>query len=313
MLAENSSPDDKKRRAAAIEWWTRMKVGTLSAAEQATLESWLAEDEANRSAFAETAALWRELKAISRPAIRAAVAPTRQRPWRLAAASLFAVLVLFFGLGRLSLLWRADFSTGIGEVKVLTLEDGSRIHLNADTAIARNYSSRQRYVTLLKGEAWFEVAREPARPFTVEAAGGKTTAVGTSFDISIGRSRTEVTVTEHRVIVSVAGQNVTVEAGQQTAYGRDVPQLAAYSVDAGSETAWRRGLLIFQDKPLGDVIAAIDHYHHGFCLIIDPSIRDRRVTGVFRTAEPLESIRTIELSLGLNATYLGDYLILLRG
>ncbi len=287
MHSDKSSSDHRNRRDAAIDWWARMKAGTLSRAERDAFEAWLAEDEANRAAFDESSALWSELKGVSRPSIPAKTAPERRRPRRLAATAFAAALALFFASGDLSILWRADFSTGTGEVKTVTLEDGSRIQLNADTAIAKNYAGGRRYLTLLKGEAWFEVASDPSRPFAVAAAGGETTAFGTSFDIATVNARTEVTVTEHRVMVAAAGQTVAVEAGQQTAYGPGVSPMAPHSVDAESETAWRRGFLIFQDRPLGDVIAAIGHYHHGFCLIIDPSIRSRRVTGVFRTAEPL--------------------------
>jgi len=102
-----------------------------------------------------------------------------------------------------------------------------------------------------------------------------------------------------------------VNAGQQTTYGPDLSVLPPYSADAEGATAWRRGKLIFQDKPLGEVVAILDHYHHGYFWAA-PAIRDRRVTGVFSTSNPLEAIRVIELSLGLRATYLGDYLVLLR-
>jgi transmembrane sensor len=231
----------------------------------------------------------------------------------LPAAALAAVaIVLFFGFDEISILWRADFSTGTGEVKIVTLEDGSRVQLNADTAIAKDFSGGRRRLTLIKGEAWFEVASDPPRPFIVEAEGGATTALGTSFDIATETARTDVTVTAHRVAVENAGARQSVNEGQQTAYGPGLSVLAPYAVDPDGVTAWRRGKLIFQDRPLGEVIKALNHYHHGFFWAA-PSIRGRRVTGVFSTAKPVDAIRAIELSLGLRATYLGDYLVLLRG
>ena len=312
MKRNQHGPDYKSRRDAAIDWLSRIKAATLTRAERDAFEAWLAADEANRTAFDESTALWKELKGVSVPSDAADAAPAKRRPWPLAVASLAIILVLVFASGDLAILWQADFATGTGEVKTVILEDGSRIELNADTAIAKHYSGRQRYLTLLKGEAWFEVAKDPARPFVVEAAAGQTMATGTSFNIAMTGTGTQVTVSEHSVVVAATGQTVAVEAGQQVSYGPDHPVLAARPADAGNETAWRRGFLIFQDKPLSEVIAAIDRYHHGYCLIIDPSIRSRRVSGVFHTSEPLESIRTIELSLGLRAAYLGDYLILLH-
>jgi transmembrane sensor len=114
-------------------------------------------------------------------------------------------------------------------------------------------------------------------------------------------------------MVEASGETVNIDAGEQIAYGPGLSVLAPRPADTESATAWRRGTLIFEDKPLGEVIALIDHYHRGYCLIIDPSIRNGLVTGVFRTSGPLQAIRTLELSLGLHVTYLTDYLILLRG
>lgn len=308
----NDGQDRKDRSVIAIDWWVRLDAGALSHAELLAFRAWLANDPANEAAFDEVCDLWGDLEKLRGRLPAPRTVPVR-RPWLWPAAALAAAaIVLFLGSSEISLTWRADFSTGTGEVKTVTLEDGSRVQLNAGTAIAKYYSGGQRRLALLKGEAWFEVASDPSRPFTVEAAGGKTTALGTSFDISTETARTEITVTAHRVAVEDGAARQSVNAGQQTAYGPGLSVLAPYAVDTGGVTAWRRGKLVFNDKPLGEVVAILDHYHRGLFWVA-PSIRDRRVTGVFSTAKPMEAIRAIELSLGLRATFLGDYLILLRG
>jgi transmembrane sensor len=109
-----------------------------------------------------------------------------------------------------------------------------------------------------------------------------------------------------------AGPSVIVEAGAQSAFGKGVAAVAPYTVDADHVTAWRRGKLIFDDKPLGEVVAILSRYHHGFLFIVDPTIRSRRVTGVFETRDPLAALRAIEKSLGLRAYSLGS-LVLLGG
>ncbi len=295
-----------------MKWWVRLDRGALSHAELSTFRAWLAKDPANEAAFDEICDFWGGLEKLQ-GRLPVADAASRRGPRLLIAGALAAAaLVIFFWFDEIALTWRADFSTGTGEVKIVTLEDGSRVQLSADTAISRNYSGGRRLLTLLKGEAWFEVAPDPSHPFVVEAAGGKTTALGTSFDIATEPARTEVTVTEHRVEVEDGGGRLSVDAGQQTAYGPGLPVLAPYAVDPADVTAWRRGKLMFQDRPLGEVIAALNRYHRGLFWAA-PSIRDRRVTGVFSTAKPVDAIRAIELALGLSATYLGDYLVVLRG
>ena len=121
--------------------------------------------------------------------------------------------------------------------------------------MATDFSAGERRVTLLRGEAWFAVAPDVARPFSVETAAGTATALGTAFDVSIQGARTEVTVTEHRVRLSGAGPSVIVEEGAQSAFAPGVAAVAPYSVDTDHVTAWRRGKLIFDDKPLAEVLA----------------------------------------------------------
>jgi len=301
----------KNRMKEAIEWWVRLDAGALSYGEHLAFQAWLAKDSTHVAAFEEVCHFWGDLGRL--PASPSGPVVPARRVWFFGAGTAAAAaLMLFLAFDDLSLLWRADFATGTAQTKTVTLEDGSRVELNADSALARDFSGGRRRLFLLKGEAWFEVAADPSRPFTVEAAGGATTALGTSFDIATQKARTEVTVLEHSVQVSAEGEKCSVEAGQQTAYGPGISVLAPYAADPRRATAWRRGKLIFDEKPLGDVVAALGHYHHGF-LFVSPSIRDLHVSGVFSTSKPVEALRAIELSLGLRALHLGDYLIVLRG
>ncbi len=305
------NPDRKDRRDTALDWWVRLDAGALSGAELSAFRAWLAKDPANEAAFEEVCDFWGGLEKLKGRLPVTPVARGRPRAWA-AAALAAAVLAIFVWFDGIALYWRADVSTGTGEVKIVTLEDGSRVQLNADSAIAKDFSGGQRRLTLLKGEAWFDVASDPSRPFTVTAAGGTTTALGTSFDIATESARTDITVTSHRVAVEEGGTRQSVEAGEQTAYGPGLAVLSPYAVDSDAVTAWRRGKLMFQDRPLGEVIKALNRYHRGLFWAA-PSIRGRRVTGVFSTAKPVEALRVIELSLGLRAITFGEYLVLLRG
>ncbi|SFK69406.1 FecR family protein [Methylocapsa palsarum] len=307
-----SEQDD--RREAAADWFVRLDAGAMSQAELTAFRAWLVSDPANEAAFDEVCDLWGGLEGLRR---RLAPAPER-KPRRLirrlaAGASLAAAaIVLLVASDDLTLIWKADFLAG-PDVRTIALDDGSRVQLNARAAIAVDYSGQARRLTLLRGQAYFEVAPNPARPFIVEAAGGTTTVRGTAFDIETQDSRTEVTVTDHVVGVSTGdGEEVVVVAGRQTAYGPGFGVQAPYSVDAAAVTAWRRGQMMFQDRPLGEVIAALSRHHRGFVLVLGEALRRRRVSGVFSTADPMAAIRTIALSLGLRTITLTPYLVLLR-
>ncbi|WP_400770590.1 FecR family protein [Methylosinus sporium] len=305
----------RERRDAAGDWWVRLDAGALSPSELAAFRAWLTSDPANEKAFEEVCDLWGASESLRRrllPPNAHSVAPGRYHKWKLPAAGFAtALLALSFACDDLSIRWRADFRTGTGAFKTVTLPDGSRAHLNANAAISLDYAGSRRRVALLAGEALFEVEKDPSRPFTVETAGGAITARGTAFDVSTNEARTEVTVTEHSVEVESKGRAVIVDVGQQTAFGPDLEALAPYPADPESVTAWRRGKLIVKDQSLGEVIAMLGRYHHGFVVFADRTTRDRRVSGVFQADHPLEAIRTIQKSLGLRAVRLTNYLTVL--
>jgi transmembrane sensor len=312
----SAQEEDAERFDAAAAWWVRLDAGALSRSELEAFRAWLAADPRNEAAFEEACDLWgdweRAPKALAGAYVDSLSSAPRRRRVRPAAALAVLGLALCLGFDPLWLWLRADARTGTGELRSIGLPDGSRAHLCAGSAIALHYDGDRRRVALLAGEALFEVEPDPSRPFVVEAASGEILARGTAFDVATSDARTEVTVTEHAVDVTGAGASVRVEAGRQTAFGPGLPALDAYRVDPDKVTAWRRGRLYFNDKPLGEVIAALARYHRGYVLIAGRALRDRRVTGVFRTDQPLEALRAIEKSLGLKSTRLSDYLILLH-
>lgn len=313
-MTEAETARHEERRRAAIHWWTRLDAGAPSPAEREAFAAWLTRDPANKAAFDDICCLWGDLETIR--TMVAAPAPARRVVPRLGRKSLAALaacaVALAFSYDDLSIRWRARALTGAAELTSIALEDGSRIELGPDTAIATDLTDAERRVTLMKGEAFFTVASDPARPFRVSVPAGTVTALGTAFDIAIQGARTEVTVTRHSVRVTGAGPSVIVEEGAQSAFEPGEAAVTPYPVDADHVTAWRRGKLIFDDKPLGEVVAILSRYHHGWMFIVDPSIRGRRVTGVFETRDPLAALRAIEKSLGLRAYSLGS-LVLLGG
>jgi transmembrane sensor len=312
MTKNKGNSGHRNARTAAADWWVRVRAGSLSPDEQTAFEAWR-ENPANAAAFSNISEMCAHLANLPppRPANRRMFAV--RWVWLGFAAPLAAAsLALFFYFDELSAVLRSDYSAGTGETKLVTLEDGSQVQLDAQSAIAVHYGASQRRLDLLKGEAWFEAAPDPARPFAVEAAGGTVTALGTAFDVALGKTGALVTVTKHRVSISSGGQNVIVEEGQQSGFGTKSPARAPAAVNAGWITAWRRGKLIVENEPLGEVIAALGRYHHGYVTCLDAAICARRVTGVFGTDDPLESLTEIETSLGLRATSFTRFLVFLH-
>ncbi|MBG0812530.1 FecR family protein [Methylosinus sp. H3A] len=315
-MEEDDAPFDRaSRRRAAIEWWTRLDCRAPTPQEREAFVLWLTRDPSNREAFEKVCRIWGDLEGL-RPLIdEFEVPPPRRMPHARVAAGLaglaFALLSYVFFDDAWIMLW-AQARTGVAETRMVRLADGSRIELGPRSAISLDFDEGKRNVTLLRGEAWFDVAPDADRPFSVLIARGSVTALGTSFDISTTGERTEVTVAQHRVRVMAGGPAIIVDEGEQSAFGPGAAAVAPYRVQVDHVTAWRRGKLIFDDRPLTEVVSVLGHYLRGYILILDPSIRERRVSGVFDAAEPMAAISAIEKALGLRALDLG-YIVVLTG
>jgi transmembrane sensor len=311
MNEETRARDSDAAGDAAIEWFVRLRAGNLSAREKADFERWRDDSEENATAFEEVLQMYGHLASMS-PSRRTR---TTVHPWRryvaLVPALAAASLALLINFSEVRALLQSDYRTGVGEGKVVALDDGSRVQLDSRSSIALRYGPTERRVILLGGEAWFDVASNAARPFVVEAAGGTVTALGTAFDVALGKSGARVIVTEHSVRVSRGDQEVVVTEGQQSAYGADAGVEQPSAIDAPSATAWRRGKLIVEKQPLGEVLEMLGRYRRGAVYCLSASICARRVSGVFASDDPLQSLREIEASLGLRMIYLTSYLILL--
>jgi transmembrane sensor len=310
-MNEDGNRPAESVRDTAIEWWVSCKAG-LSQVEQAAFEAWLAADPAHAAAFADISQTFEHAKRVRQSRRASQPAFVSRKGWLYGPAFLAAAsLALYLFFGPLSTVLQSDYSTGTGEIKSLTLADGSHVALDARSAIAVHFAAHQRQLTLLEGEVWFEATPDLRRPFTVEAAGGTVTALGTAFGIELNNAGARVSVAEHQVRVASGGENVVVSENQQTAFKAHSPPGPPTPAGPDSIAAWRRGKLIVEDRPLGEVLSVLGRYRHGFVYCLSAAICARNVTGVFSTNNPLRALREIEVFLGLHAVHLTNYLIVL--
>lgn len=191
----------------AIDWWVRLSAGELTCDEQAAFDLWIASDPVNAAAFNDVLRMCGKLSALPRPARSNRARSASRRFWLAGAGVLAAAsLALLVGFDDLYVCLRADYYVGAGAPKLVTLADGSHVQLDARSAIKVNYAANERRLTLIEGEAWFEVAPDPARPFVVEAAGATISALGTAFDVALEKARARVVVTQHRVSIFSGGK-----------------------------------------------------------------------------------------------------------
>lgn len=328
MSRTEHETDEVELRAAV--WVARLDGGPLTPAERASLRDWLEAMPDHRAAFEEAAATWRDLAALRRDPgpLRDLAATNRPRPssptrraGRLGAV--IGLLLLAGGLARYQfgdpwLLATADYRTEPGEVRSVTLPDGSVAELGPASAIAVEFTAQERRVRLLAGEVFFAAAPRSGaenRSFVVEAGGGTTTALGTQFVVEDEGEGADVLAVEHQIEVALdhggLRQDVVLSPGQEVGYRQSLGLGRVRTRDVATATAWRRGMLVFSGSRLGHVVETLNRYRRGRIVILDSTLADRRVSGVFATKDLDDAIETITAELGVSARSIYPFMTVL--
>lgn len=318
---------ERARTAEASRWFTRVTDREISAEDLYAFQAWRREP-ANAAAFEAVKTTWEKAGGLGdRPAIAAATAAAlaahppkpagaglggvgawgRRAPLAWAAAGL---LVVAGGLGLFAVraLGPQTYSTDVGGQRVEVLADGSRLRLNTDSKAVVAFGGGRREVRLVRGEAFFEVAHDAARPFVVEADGARVRALGTRFDVRRDGPVVRVTLVEGRLqvrhaaqadgAVLVANQSVTVDAG-----GVSQPKPA----DAAAVTGWTTGRLTFRGATLASAIAEVNRYSTRKVVLDAPaSVGAARVSGQFVAGDTEAFVAGVTAVYGLKATARGD-------
>ena len=179
-----------------------------------------------------------------------------------------------------------SYVTAVGEQRVVMLEDQSSVSLNTATSIRVVYSRRSRSVEMLAGEAVFSVVHDEARPFSVRALAGSSTAVGTQYAVRIANPDSiVVSVLEGVVAVkadSTPGPAARVLAGQAVSYEKSGAVSPVRPADLEQIRAWQEQRLVFTDVPLRDAVAEFNRYLRTPVVLAGADIANRRISGVYR-------------------------------
>lgn len=280
--------------AAASDWLARRVTHNWGEADEAALQAWLNETPAHRIAFLRLEAAWgytSRLGALRAPRRELArdVKARGRVVLRIAAAMVVLALVglsagAYFGEPREKI-----YTTTVGGRETLKLADGSQIELNTDTVLRLVYSRKVRKATLERGEAYFHITHDAARPFTVRVAQHRVTDLGTKFLVRHAASDTlEVAVTEGLVRLDApqgpAGSrsdllsvgDVAVVTAHNTVVTRKPAQKLA------EELGWRHGVLVLDNATLADAAAQFNRYNSRK-LVIAPSAARIAIGGTFPT------------------------------
>lgn len=217
---------------------------------------------------------------------------SRRRMWVRALAAC-GVASVCLGFGATWLNGVLGYSTGVGEQRSLLLADGSTVSLNSRSRIRVHYSTRERAIELVQGQALFSVARDPTRAFIVHTGTAEVRAVGTAFDIYQKADGTTVTVLEGRVAVrdvNTAVSGTTLGEGQQVTLGPGSASPPA-AANLPQVTAWTHRQLIFDSTPLAQVAREFNRYNVRQLEIGDRELNALEIDGVFSSTDPAALLR----------------------
>ncbi|MBA4805142.1 MAG: FecR domain-containing protein [Brevundimonas sp.] len=281
----------------AARWVMRIDREGRSPDVEADLKAWLAGDSRRAGALLQAEAVW----SMTDRARLLEPAPRRAPFGRvLAAAAATAAAVVLVGV---LLLERPDsYVTEVGEVRRVPLSDGSSASINTASRLEVEMGERVRRVRLDRGEAWFQVAKDAARPFRVEIGRVRVEAVGTAFSVRRLEGGAEVRVTEGVVRTWVEGAArapVALAAGAVSIVderaGPATPRVEPAAIDR--ELAWRAGRIDLAGETLAEAAAEFNRYNARPVVIADPALADERLYGVFRLDDPESFAASVGLSL----------------
>jgi transmembrane sensor len=334
-----SEGGDSEQRAAEI--FTRRRFGAWTANDEAELQNQFKQDPALAAAFRRVEQSWAaighhavsaEFMALREQAIARARRATARRwltntakPWRIskiaaAAAALGIAAVIVFQFAPFGLR-PGEYRTDIGEQKVVDLDDHSRIVLDAVTRLKVQFSKDARTVRLIQGQAQFSVAKDPARPFKVEAGGQTVVALGTVFTVEYVDREIHVAMLEGKVAIlpPKSSDNSTVEnpptqqqtnpspievtAGQELRVRRDGRATLTSHADLEAATAWRNGKVIFRKELLGEAVQRLNRYSRVKVEISDPALANMKVSGVFESGDTQTFVEAVQSYLSVSADY----------
>lgn len=300
---------DNRVRDEAADWVTRIQSGEVDREHSTEFRAWLESSHEHRRVFRRMLHVFGQTELLSshaaaRATPRAAPATARSLPGYFAAAAavLIAVAAGFWMLAGSGV----GFETQTGERLLTSLEDGSSVHLNAQSAVEFEFSDDARRATMPRGEIVFSVASSDPRPFIVHAGDVDVEVTGTSFQVTRYDDETVVSVLEGSVRVRAVDDTGAVSDGRQLALSMRAGEQVSWqggklaspvSIDVNRVAGWREGWLYLDNRPVSELVGRLDRQYDDRIELEDDSIADRRVSVAVKLGRPGDTFDRLEMLL----------------
>jgi transmembrane sensor len=337
---EEELPSTSLKDEEAYAWVVRLSSDQRTRQDEKRFQAWLEEDEGNSAKFEEGLCLWDELGSLRRsPEAHAALdhlydvrplqdnEPSRWLTNRRAllgggAAALAAALTGIAVVPNLSM-GSTIYQTNKGEQRRVTLADGTNMVLDTATKVTVVFHENERRISLEHGQAFFDVAHDPAWPFRVFAGADEIRALGTAFQVRFEGGNASVILEEGKVAIfrgaalkkrsdvrvenhlDAGHADLVLKPGQSTQLSSASPP-KAIPVDLSKTDAWRDGELVFDDVPLSAAVAEVNRYGGPTIILADPSLAKLHVSGTFHTNRPEAFVEGVTAALPVRLQQSGD-------
>ena len=300
----------------AMAWFSRLQSESVSAEEKMQFLNWKAQSPLHKNAYDEITMFWDDAEfnqALTEATLSIDLkqsnnkSTSNTRSYWLSGA-MAACLALFVVLFEPITYIQADYQTAIGVQRLIHLSDGSSVTLNTDSALAVDFNDSERRVRLLKGEAFFAVNSDKHKPFIIDSGETETRVLGTKFIVKNKPTGDKVTVVEGLVKVSSLqhDQFVLLHREQQVD-NSDLGLEEVISISVKDETAWLTNRLIYNDKPLSEVISDLERYLPGAIFIKDSQLKRYKINARLDISDPDAALDTLQQTLPITITHLSPW------
>lgn len=306
---------DEARREDAAAWVVRLEAGDIGDEEAVAFDAWLSATPENPVAFdaamsvsqayaASGETIARELGARRTPRTMQPTAYGRRAVMGMGAVAAAAAVAAVVA-PQLAVADAQTYVTAKGERRSIELADGSRIDLNGGTRLTVSFERDNRRVTLDHGQAVFDVAHAPDRPFTIAAGDRTVRVVGTQFDVRRLQGKLSVTVARGAVEVRPTdgqkGRAYRLHPGQRLDHQEGAVTAQVAAAEAQEVLGWRQGRLVYREQPLGEVVADLNQQFDTPIRIEDPALARMPISGVLVVDDQSAVIRRLALLVPIRA------------
>lgn len=318
-MTETYASDDDTPLAAAVHWFNIRQADEVTAADEAKFAAWLAREPENYRVYQRLERQWAIIGSVAEdPRILETRKQDREnfrgpsRWHRLVAIAAILIFMVTSGWAThnsgllndtigLSGQTTQIVQSEVGQRITMTLSEGSVVTLDTDSELHILDMEETRSLQLVKGRAFFDVAKDPSRPFIVQAGNKTVEAIGTSFTVRMDEDEVTIVLLEGKVhveqkqLLARAPRQVDLTVGHELVVG-DEPQWKIRKIDAPRETSWLTGRLTFLDEPLAKAIKEMNRYSERKLVFEGDVVPSQRIVGVFETGDVDAFVRAIELN-----------------